>query len=125
MGRRQTPEDDLQRAIVGLLTRTRPRALWFHVPNGGPRDRRTAARFVGLGVRKGVPDLVFIGPGGRAYCMELKAPKGRLSPDQKAWREAAEALGAPVAVIRSIDEAVAALRAWGLLDAEILGSKAA
>lgn len=123
--RRKSREDDLQRAIVDLLFKAKPRALWFHVPNGGHRDKRTGAKLAGLGVRKGVPDLVFIGFDGLIRFMELKAEKGRMTPEQKAWREAATAIGIPFAVVRSLDEAVATLNAWGLLDAGILGSKAA
>ena len=125
MTRRASPEDDLQRSIVDMLRKVPVRALWFHVPNGGLRAKKTAAKLVGLGVRKGVPDLVFIGFDGRAYFMELKAAKGRLTPEQKAWQDTCDALGLPFTVIKSLDDAVVTLSAWGLIDASILGSRAA
>ena len=125
VARRRTPEDDLQRSIVDLLRKVPVRALWFHVPNGGLRNKRTAARLRGLGVRRGVPDLVFVGFDGVARFMELKAAKGVLTDEQKAWRDACSTMNVSFVVVRTLDEAVAALSAWGLIDASVSGSRAA
>jgi hypothetical protein len=54
-------EHDIHRAIAQHLN-TRPviGLVWFHVPNGGWRQHTEAARFVGLGVKPGVADLIFL-----------------------------------------------------------------
>jgi hypothetical protein len=55
---------------------------------------------------KGVPDLLIFGGGGRCLIIELKAPNGTLTPEQKRW----ESLGMVVA--RSFDEAKAIIDKW-------------
>lgn len=70
---------------------------WYHVPNGGHRSGREAIKFVNMGVRKGVPDLMH--PGVRvpmhthphllcvrAYAIECKSKAGKLSPEQEWWK---------------------------------------
>ena len=61
----------------------------------------------GLGV--GSPDLVGA-IDGRAFGLELKSPTGRVRPEQVAWAEAARRRGVPVAVVRTVEEAEAAIR---------------
>jgi hypothetical protein len=57
----------------------------------------------------GCPDLL-VGYRQRTYLMEIKAPKGRLTDQQKDWM--ASWNGAPVHVVHDIDEA---FRAIGVL----------
>lgn len=120
------PEEALQQAMVQTL-----RALlssgWLvaHVPNGGKRTKAEAARFKAVGVVAGFPDLMVIGPG-KVLFMELKAPRKRLKSgaESQAKAETSDAqdavlsllsgAGWPVAVVRSIDEAQAFLRAHGV-----------
>ena len=123
--RRRTPEDALQRSIVDLLRKVPVRALWFHVPNGGHRNKRTAARLKSLGVRRGVPDLVFVGFDGVARFMELKAAKGSLKGEQKAWRDACATMNVSFVVVKTLDEAVAHLQRWDFIDVALDGVKAA
>lgn len=49
--------------------------LLFHVPNGGWRDKRSAAIFKAMGVRAGIPDLIlaYPRPGFHILGIELKA----------------------------------------------------
>lgn len=53
---------------------------------------------------KGFPDLVLVRPAGprkgRCLFVELKAEKGRLSPEQEQWIEALKAAGAEIYVWR-------------------------
>ena len=52
----------------------------------------------------GVPDRMFLLPGGRAWMVEMKTSTGRLSPRQK-WVHGELALaGHPVTIIRSLLE---------------------
>ena len=68
-----------------------PDLQWlYHVPNGGLRSKRTAARLKAAGVKSGVPDLCLPVPrkGYHGLYIELKRIKGgRTSPDQDRWIE--------------------------------------
>lgn len=100
---RQHPEDDLQRAVFNYLG-FRSDLLAWHPWNGGRRNPREAARMAGLGVVPGVPDVTIIGQGGQATLVELKAPRGRLSPAQVAFRDECRRLGIPWHLARSLDD---------------------
>jgi hypothetical protein len=62
----------------------------------------------GLGV--GSPDLIGA-VGGLFLGLELKSEHGRVSDDQLRWHAAARARGCLVEVVRSVDEAWAAIAA--------------
>jgi hypothetical protein len=111
-------EDDLQRAICKLLRllEAQARLYWFAVPNGGFRRKIEAAIMKGLGVRAGIPDLVILAKG-RAYFMELKSSVGVLNDAQRIVIPALKRHGFPVVVIRTIDQAIEALKSWGLMSA--------
>jgi hypothetical protein len=66
------------------------------------------------GVHAGWPDIEILPGNGRVCFMEVKAPKGRLSEAQRGLLNWMIAVGYDVAVVRSVDDARAALRAWGL-----------
>lgn len=80
--------------------------LLFAVPNGGHRDKVTGAMMKAEGVVPGVADLLLLVPskGYHALCIEMKAEKGRQSPEQKAWQKKVEAHGYKYAVCRSLDD---------------------
>lgn len=59
--------------------------------------------------RAGVPDLLVCAPGGRFLALEVKAPKGRVSPRQEVELGMARAAGATAAVVRSVADALDAL----------------
>lgn len=104
------PEQALQKMLLHALGFMLPRDhLLIHVPNGGRRSPTEAAIFAGLGVLKGMPDLVLFWAG-RAYCMELKAGRGQLSDNQLAAHCRLRRAGIPVAVVRSLPDAIAFLR---------------
>ena len=110
-------EELTQRGIVQLLQlQANPDWIWFHVPNGEYRSKRTGARLKAMGVRAGVADLCLISPGSRAHFIEVKAPKGRMSPEQRAFRDACERAGAGFAIVRSIDEAGDVMQSWGVFE---------
>lgn len=52
----------------------------------------------------GVPDRIVFLPVGRIYLAELKAPKGRLRPDQRVMHKRLAERGVPVAVLSSKEE---------------------
>ena len=118
MMRKGTPEADLQRAVVTALRFALPRTAIIHhcaneVAEAGPRGAKRQAILVGMGVHKGFADLMVICEG-RILFLELKAPKGRLVPEQEAFRAAVMAQGFGWALVRSIDDALGALADFGL-----------
>lgn len=57
--------------------------LW-HVPNGGTRNKAEAMKFVAMGMRAGIPDLILIKPVSMvAHGIELKVRGKRQSDKQK------------------------------------------
>jgi hypothetical protein len=109
------PEEILHRQVADYLRIVKPKALWFHCPNGARMSKAQAGIHKALGMLAGVPDLVFVCHGGRVAFIELKAPKGTLSDAQKTFKETAEALGCDYAVCRSVDQVMVALAEWGLI----------
>lgn len=110
------PEQDLQQLVAGYLRMSLPTNLWFHVPNSsGNRGARLGGILKSLGVRAGVPDLVFVLNDGKAAFIELKAGKGSLSTEQRVFRADCERLGVPYAVCKSLEEVQGTLQGWGLI----------
>lgn len=97
------PEHQIQCAIHRFLTIEG--IFHFAIPNGEKRDVRVGARLKEEGVLPGVSDLVLILPG-RVVFVEIKTSTGRLSPAQKAFREAVQGLGHSYVVWRSLDDCI-------------------
>lgn len=112
-------ERAVQRSIIKLLRVAFPKVFTFAVPNGavlagnaGQRARQMGA-LLGDGLVKGCPDICCLWANGSAM-LEVKRPKGsRTSDEQKAIHALLGTLGIPVSIVRSPDEAHAALRAAG------------
>lgn len=111
---RANPEDQVHRAVLTWIRKMAPQCLAFHPANGGSRHRLEAIKLKSLGVVAGVPDLIVFGPGGKAYCLEVKAEKGVLAPTQKAFARQMDELGIGWALVRSVDDARAAFASWGI-----------
>ena len=109
---RANPEDQVHRAILTWIRKCAPQCFVFHPANGGSRHRLEAIKLKSLGVVAGVPDLIIFGPGGRAYCLEVKAPGGTLQPTQKAFQLKMMDLCIPWACVHSVEEARVAFEAW-------------
>jgi hypothetical protein len=117
MMRRGTPEADAQRAIVSALRIALPRDAIVHhcaneVTEAGPRGAKRQAILVGMGVHPGFADLLVISEG-RVLFLEVKSAKGRLRPEQDAFREIVLAQGFGWALVRSVDDALGALADHG------------
>jgi hypothetical protein len=113
---RMSPERNIQVALVKHLTRyCALDVMWWAVPNGGHRHLHTAIKLRAEGVQRGVPDLCFLLPGGKAGFLELKTAKGRASPEQVAFGVRAQGLGALWALAYSLDDALVILNEWGVL----------
>lgn len=88
-----------------------PDCLWFAVPNGGHRNKLTAAKLKAEGVKPGVADIIILWRG-RFIAIELKksANKERgirktyQSSEQKEWEDEVEECGGLYTVCRTIEE---------------------
>ncbi len=114
---RNTPEADLQRAVVQALRLILPRSAIIHhcaneVTEAGPRGAKRQAILVGMGVHPGFADLLVMSEG-RVLFLEVKSAKGRLRPAQDAFRETVLAQGFGWALVRSLDDALGALADHG------------
>ncbi len=115
-------ESRIQAAVADFLDlHVADRQLIFtHIPHGGKRDPKTGGQLKRQGVRAGWPDFVIILKDGRVVFWELKTLEGTLSEPQRDFRfyladiDAAGAVAPAYAVIRSLDEAAAALQALGV-----------
>ena len=103
------PEQDLvHRPTVKYLINQYPHVFFHHSPNGGWRKKVEAAIFVGLGVKKGFPDLLIYEPR-ENYCglvIEFKAP-GRiklLTDNQKTCLAILSKKGWYVSVVDSFED---------------------
>ena len=79
----------------------------YHIPNGGKRNAREAARLKQEGVRAGVPDVHLPIPKGMyiGLWIEMKAPGGKLTNYQKDWKNKLESWGHKVIVCYNWEEA--------------------
>lgn len=111
------PERATQRAIRQYLALRGFASV--HVVNGTalPGTPEQKARLVAAlkedGLMVGFPDLLVYASGGRVGHIEVKSSTGRQLPSQKAVEAWLGTLGHQYAVCRSVDDAAAALDAWG------------
>lgn len=86
-------ESEHQQALfqwAHLREKTMPElSLLFHIPNGGKRDRATAARLKAEGVKPGIPDIMLPVARGSYHGLwiELKADHGKPSVEQICYIE--------------------------------------
>ncbi len=75
----------------------------FHVPNGGKRDKATAAVLKAMGVIAGVSDFIVLVRGlpPTVVFIEMKADDGYLRAPQKAFKGLVEGFGFPYHVIKT------------------------
>lgn len=101
-------------AVQLLRLSAAPGVVFFHTPNEGARSPRTGAFQKRIGMRAGVADLVLIlPPRGLFAAIELKSTDGRLTPEQRRFRDDVEAAGGAFAVCNSPDQVSEILHKWG------------
>ncbi|WP_025290914.1 VRR-NUC domain-containing protein [Sphingomonas sanxanigenens] len=111
----------MQRGVIELLETLGLRVA--AVPNGAMLAGNAASRARLMkalkkdGLRPGFPDLIVMGrKPGQIGVLECKREKdGRLSVEQKEWRDFFIEVGHPWACVTSVDEALAAIKSWGWL----------
>lgn len=79
------------------------RRCFFHVPNGGSRNKIEGMQLKASGVVPGVCDMILLWRG-RAYGFEVKTSIGIISPDQEKVHAAWRGQDVRVEVVRDIDE---------------------
>jgi hypothetical protein len=106
-----TPEHEIKDAIRAFLENN-----GFFVINLATGRLRTAdgKRWVSVG-KKGAADLIGCLPDGRFIAGEVKAPNGRLSPEQQAFLEKIAGLGGLAIFAKSVEDVADALKRGGYL----------
>jgi hypothetical protein len=114
------PEDTVQAEVVRAIEAEALRGAPLLVASlanataiPGTAGMLVATRLKATGLLPGAPDLIVVFPGGIGF-LETKRPKGGLlGPKQALFRDTCTAWGIPWALVRSADEALDALLAWG------------
>lgn len=117
--RKSTPTEESEQIAVfrwaELQTQRYPFLRYlYHTPNGGKRDRVTAARLKAAGVKKGVPDICLPVPlgGYHGLYIEMKVGYNKPTNDQEDWLDALSGFGYRTAVCYGFDEAVEELKKY-------------
>jgi hypothetical protein len=115
---RQDREGPIHKGILQLLDLALPGdAIYHHSPNeldmAGAEAARQIAKARKLGTKPGWPDIEIIWQR-RAYFLEVKADSRQSDAQKDIQRDLARA-GACYAVVRSVTEAEAILKSWGLI----------
>lgn len=106
--KRKNPEQQFQIQVASFLRATlHDSVLWTAIGHGGGGKVR-GALLKAMGLRKGIPDLVLF-YANTVLWLELKAPKGRVSPEQDAFRVWSGTMGHYLKVCRTIDDVHEAL----------------
>jgi hypothetical protein len=103
-----TPEGQILRDIRLALGREPDLVIW-RLGAGVTVDKKTG-RHYRAGLVPGAADLIgILAPTGLFFALEVKAPRGRLSEQQRRWGALVTRMGGFYCVVRSVDEARAAL----------------
>lgn len=88
--------------------------LLYAIPNGGKRHVAVAAKLKAEGVKKGVLDYCLpVARGGfHGLYLELKAPRGRLTDEQKWWIKKLVERGYAAGVCYGAEEAIRILETY-------------
>jgi hypothetical protein len=100
--------------VAAILKRLKLERVWSWKANAGTIViGKGRAKRVVRGSPAGTPDILLVLPGGRLAGLEVKRPVGgRVSPKQSEWHAKAELHQVRVAVVRSVIEALEAVRKW-------------
>jgi hypothetical protein len=100
-------ETALSRTIRERLALERDVLVWR---NNTGRLPNAQGQWITFGLGEGSADLVgLVAPSGRFFSLEIKTATGRVTSAQVQWGRAVRARGGFVAVVRSVDESMAAL----------------
>jgi len=103
-------EEALHRAVAHYLSLALLPPAWFTTIGHGGGGKVRGGKLKSMGLKAGTPDILIIH--NRAFWIELKTTKGRMSPEQRDVHEALVRAGACVAVCRSIPDVWRVLQLW-------------
>ena len=107
------PEQQIHQAICKFIDLAAPDLFYFHPANETGRNSiRFGAIRKSMGVKSGIPDLVFILPRGRIAFIEIKSPKGTLTATQKSFRDLCLDKDWPWGLARSVNDVETILAGW-------------
>lgn len=98
-----TAEDRLNRSVYSAVYSSYPGLLCFHIPNEGKRTPFESYKFIALGGKAGLPDLMIPEI---ILVIEFKTDTGRLSKEQVETLNEFTRIGWRAVVCRSYDEAL-------------------
>ena len=106
---------ELQSQITVVKELRRAGIFFCAIPNGIFTTKKQARMAKASGLEKGAPDLlIFNAPKFVGIALEMKAPGGRLRPEQKAWLARLKREGWLCLVAWSAEDALEQLCAAGL-----------
>ena len=106
-------EQQFQQSVAAYLERVLPPGVFWTAVGHGGGGRTRGAILKSMGVRPGVPDLIFLYHG-RFLGIELKAGKGTLSSAQDSCASLIVAAGGTWASARTLDDVERTLVAFGI-----------
>lgn len=115
----QVPNESyLQKALVDWLFKQpeyEKKFVFTHPATEGKRSPQYRRLLANMGVANGDPDLIFFLSEGRIKFVELKMPKGQLTPNQKKRIPILVNLGHQVLIIKTDDICQAKQEIWQFL----------
>jgi hypothetical protein len=110
------PSEAAVLAAILRAMRVHPAVVWFQRMNSGATviGEGKGRRFIRYGF-KGCPDIHGMSTTGKPIYIEVKAPSGRVAPEQREFLDKAEKYGAIAIVARSVSDV------WYVLDCEVRG----
>lgn len=112
----RTIESQIQKACVKWFhyQYAKYEHVFFSVPNGGKRSKKTGKTMKDEGVLAGVADLILLVPNGdyHGLCIEMKKPKGKQQETQKVFQEAVEKQGYKYVLCYSIDDFIREIKEY-------------
>lgn len=91
------------------------KVVWCHIPNESPSTVRFGAKLNALGRFAGVADYLF-GNGQGMWAIEVKTGKNKLSLYQQVFSEWCSVMDVPFKVMYTMEEGIAALKEWKILE---------
>lgn len=102
-----------------LRVNCNPAWRYTHIPNGEERDKRVAAKLKAMGVKRGWPDFLFVGPDRRVVGLELKREGEDMTDEQLAIGTHFSACGFAFCCTSRLDVAIGMLRDLGIVRARV------
>lgn len=98
-------ETEIQSAIIDYLHLRKKFVIRLNnIPPTQLVNGQRVFRRMPKGSVKGLPDLVVLVEGGFGVWLEVKAPKGKQSPDQKEFEKRIKSLGGEYYIIRDVSD---------------------